>query len=169
MSQHQKGYSYFVGVARSEEREGKRGKWSGKRQLTHPGARSAGRRKEERGQQVQVVQWQWARWRSMCQQALAAGPVLAPPGRVQRTSGPHCSLPGRWAQVQLWLHFLARQTPLPAPCLLLLLLITGKLVWTTNCLGHMQTLKSSLGHEYKTLPHFLGQAKPPIAQQDHVF
>lgn len=56
MSQHQKGYSYFVGVACEEGREGKRGKWSGKRQLTHPGARLAGRRKEERGQQVQVVQ-----------------------------------------------------------------------------------------------------------------
>lgn len=36
--------------------QGDRGKWPGKKQLTHPGARLAGRGKKECGQQVQVVQ-----------------------------------------------------------------------------------------------------------------
>lgn len=42
IGQHQKGYSYFVGVVCAEGRQGERGYWSGKRQLTCPGARLAG-------------------------------------------------------------------------------------------------------------------------------
>lgn len=56
--------------------------------------RKAGRDKE-RGQQVQVVQVAVGN-----QQALAAVPALALPGRNQHAGRPHCALPTERAQVQ---------------------------------------------------------------------
>lgn len=44
ISQHQKGYSYFVGVVCAEGRQVERENWSGERQLTRLGARLAGRK-----------------------------------------------------------------------------------------------------------------------------
>lgn len=160
ISQHQERYPYFASAVCAEGRRGKRGKRSGERQLTHRGARLAGSRKV--GNRVRWSRWQWATWRSMRQQALAAVPVLAPPGRMQHARQPCCPSPGRWlghssdsiSQPDSTYFYLA-------PWLLLLLRVEGNLMCYKNCLEHVQTLMSSLMDEYKTLPpYFLAQAKP---------
>lgn len=159
MSQHQKGYSYFVGVACSEGMESKRGKWSGKRQLTQTGARLAGRREEERGQQVQVVQVAVGKLKVHVPTGTGSWPCAGSTRKGSENKWTTLFAPREVGSGAALTPFLSQtETPVPAPCLLLLLPTTGELVCTKNCLGQMQTLISSLGHEYKTLPpHFLGQ------------